>query len=119
MVGIDIVKIDRFDSINNLESFLNKYFVLTEIDYIKQKKYSTQTIAGLYACKEAVLKAFGVGIGSGLSLNEVEITHDKLGAPQIVLTENIKVYLQKFDKKTISVSISHDGEYAISVCQIL
>lgn len=119
MVGCDIVKVDRFEDIKNLDGFLNKYFALSEIDYIKSKNYSTQTIAGLYACKEAVLKAFGIGIGRELALNKVEISHNDFGAPQIVMSNSVEFFLKKLHKKSIFVSISHDGDYAMAVCQIL
>lgn len=118
MVGCDIVKITRFEKMK-LESFLKKYFTESETQYVLTKKNVEQTVAGLYACKEAVLKAFGCGIGGELKLKDVEIFHDKNGAPQVSITKKMELQLKKHKKSQIFVSISHDGEYAFSVCQIL
>ena len=121
MIGCDIAKIDRFEKFVDDEKFLQKYFSLVEQKYINSKtskEQKMQTLAGLYACKEAVLKAFQIGIGGGTKLCEVEIEHNELGAPVLVINQKMQLLLEKFGKKNVSVSISHDGEYAFAVCMI-
>lgn len=115
-VGVDIVKIERFTELLT-SSFLNKYFTESEQEYIQSKANKTQTLAGLYACKEAVLKALGIGIGNGIRLNEINIIH-KNGQPFIEVTSQIDYYLNKLNCSQISVSISHDGDYAVAFCTI-
>lgn len=118
MIGCDIVRIDRFKDLAENESFLKKYFAMSEIEYIKTKTKKAQTVAGLFACKEAFLKAVGLGIGRGLSLFQIEILHDKNGAPSINFTPEINYYISKLALSKVSVSISHDEDYAFAVCQI-
>ncbi len=117
--GIDIVKIDRLSKYQNDEKFLNKYFSKAEIEYIKSKQNVLQTLAGLYACKEAVLKAFGIGIGAGLDLKDILINHNKNGMPFVEIDAKFQYYLNCINCKEISVSISHDGEYVIANCVIM
>ena len=106
--GIDIVKIDRFDTLKNNSKFMNDIFNDNELEYIKKTNYSSSTIAGLYASKEAFLKAIKKGINNH-NMKDIEISHDDNNAPFIILHNSLK---DKYNN--ISLSISHDGDYAIS-----
>ena len=118
MIGCDITKIERFEKYTNDEKFLNKYFSKNEQEYILKKQNKAQTLAGLYACKEAVLKAFQIGIGNGIALVDVEISHNEFSAPVVVLNEKLKALLEKIKKQIVSISISHDDDYAFAVCMV-
>lgn len=124
--GIDLVLVERFKDIaKNLEKS-KKIFTETEIKYINSKRGKCdndlklppylKTIAGIYAAKEAVLKALGVGIGNGIGLNEVEIDHENEGACVVKLTKNAEKWQKKHKISQISVNISHDGDYATAIC---
>ena len=102
----------------NRDSFLAKYFAEPEREYISKKNNAAQTIAGLYAAKEAVLKAFGAGIGGGINLNQVEIFHNINGEPYLNKNSTIVDALKKLGYANASISISHDGEYAVAFCII-
>lgn len=113
MIGIDLIKtsrmkrlIERFDE-KALEKFLSK----DEILLVKNHK----TAAGFWAVKEAVSKALGVGIGSECNFKDITISKTPKGAPKIQLSEKI---LKAFNVKDTSISITHDGEYAIAVASI-
>lgn len=110
--GIDIVKIDRFDKIKHKSDFLNKYFCENEISYIESKNFNSDTIAGIFAAKEAFLKALKKGIDY-CPLNDIEIAHNN-GVPFIVFHNNSSV-----DINNMSLSISHDGNYAIAIVSII
>lgn len=118
-IGVDIVKIQRFEKLISDEKFLNKVYSNYEINYIKQKgANATSAMAGLYCAKEAVLKAIGIGINGGIKLNEISIIHNNSGKPYVELNDKIISYLSKYDLKEIKISISHDKDYAISQCII-
>ena len=119
MIGCDIAQISRFKSLVDSESFLKKYFTKREIEYICSKQNKVQTLAGLYACKEAILKALKMGIGGQIRLTHLEILHDKNGAPMLNFTPELNYYLSSINCTKIDVSISHDGDYAYAVCQVL
>lgn len=101
-IGCDIVKIDRIklemiDKIlteNEQKLFLNKI-----------GKNKREFLAGRFAAKEAIQKAFSkIRI---LSMDEIEILYDE--------KNNLKCYVDDYN---IIISISHDGDYAISYCII-
>ena len=110
MIGIDLVEINRFEKIKNDDNFMNKVFNKNEINYIKDRNYNLATIAGLYASKEAFLKTIKKGINN-YSLKDIEVYHDDNNAPYIKLHNELKEY----NDKNISLSISHDGDYAIAI----
>lgn len=114
--GIDLVEIDRFRMVG-YEKFLEKYFSLSEIEYVLTKKNKFETIAGIFACKEAVLKAFKIGIGNSVSLKQIEIGHFN-NIPFVVENEVIKTLLKKENCLQIDVSISHSENLATAICII-
>ena len=113
--GIDLIKVNRFAALKNKNSFMNSIFNIEEIKYIEKCNHNTATIAGLYASKEAFLKAIKKGIHN-YPLKDIEISHDNNNAPFIILHNQLAV---DFQLKNISLSISHDGDYAIAIVSIL
>ena len=93
------------------EKALQKFLSTNEIILVKNYK----TAAGFWAVKEACSKALGVGIGSECNFHDIEISKTKKGAPQIELSASL---IKKFNITDTSVSITHDGEYAIAVVAI-
>ena len=118
--GVDIVEIKRLEKYVDDDKFLKKYFTISEIEYINNKRGESklQALAGLYASKEAVLKTFGIGIGRGLELKEICINHDEFGQPFVEVDAKIQHYLNINGCSEIAVSISHEKEYAIAFCVI-
>ena len=112
-VGIDIEEVDRFLDIN-LEKFCDKYFTEYEKQYAIKK--GIQTIAGIYSCKEAVLKAFGIGIGNGVALKNISIIHTCKGKPILEENETLKQLLIKYNVTEYDISISHTKHLAQSIC---
>ncbi len=111
--GIDVISTQRFDK--NKKSFIEKTFTSSEQEYVKTRKNKAESYAGLYACKEAFLKAIGVGVLNGTKLTEIEILHYENGAPYLKLNKQI---LKTYKIKKVAVSISHDEGIATAICVI-
>lgn len=113
MIGIDIVKVDRMKRM--MERFkdrsLKKFLSEDEILFVKNYK----SASGLWAAKEACSKALGVGISKECTFFDMKIYKDEKGAPHIKLSEHL---IKKYHIKDISLSITHDGDYAIAVVAI-
>ncbi len=110
MIGADITDIRRIAEAIKNERFLQRVFTLSEREYAYSKHDPVQTLAGMYAAKEAVAKLSGKGL-SGFSLTDIEIAHTESGAPQVNLCGKAK---ELFGVK-VQVSISHEKEYAFAV----
>ena len=111
-VGLDLCEIARMDRMLTDERFLNRYFTEDEIRYIQSKgKSAAQTLAGIFAAKEALAKALGTGIT--FNLKEVCVSHDEAGLPGYRLSGST-AELCSGDR--FLLSISHDGGVAAAVC---
>lgn len=113
-IGTDIVVIERIKKA--LDKFGDRYkkrFLSDEeIERLSQKPDS---IAGYWAAKEAIAKALGCGIGSQLEFHDITLYKDTLNAPHFRLSDKA----QKIHGiKSSSLSISHDGGFAIAVVAV-
>ena len=104
MIGIDIVDIRKFSK-KASDKFLKKIFTKSELSYSSNKENSLQTLAGIFAAKEAVIKANNLNLAYILR-KKIEILH-----------KNSKPVAYINNKSIIGdISISHDGNYAIAIC---
>ncbi len=112
-VGIDLVKITRVEEFVNKfgDRALKKFLSLDEILLAK----NSSTIAGFWASKEAVSKALGTGIGKKCSFFDIKIKKEHGGKPYFLLSKKL---VEEFEISSTSLSITHDGEYAVAVCVI-
>ena len=118
--GIDLVKVERIKKIYSKFEyrFLEKLFSKKEIEQIvKSGKNEIIKIAGKFSCKEAAAKALGTGISRGLTFKDFEILTTTSGQPEINLKGKAKKIIQTIESS--NVSISHDGEYLVSVVTFL
>lgn len=113
--GVDIVKVSRIEDLmnKNKNDFLNRVFTKKEIEYIEERNNSPQTVAGLFAAKEAISKLLGTGIGK-VNFKHIEIVHDKRGRPCVLLHDKGEEISKELNIKYIQISISHEREYAIA-----
>lgn len=105
--GIDLIEIERIKEASKNCAFLDRVFTESEKAFIKSKNNNPQSIAGLFAAKEAVSKAVGLGIGD-LAWHDIEISHDDNGSPFIQLSLNARnIIFLKFGQLRLHVSITH------------
>lgn len=106
--GCDLVKIERFKKSveRGGEQFLRRIFSSHELSYAS----CAETRAGIFAAKEAVIKALDLGPGSW---HEVEICKDSSGRPFARVLNRDHTFISQ------DISISHDGGYAIATAVFL
>ncbi len=119
-IGIDIVDVKRIAKANKKGLFANKILSIREQQELLQKsdlfkcgKFSdkTNSLAGKFAAKEAVLKALGCGLGK-YNLAEIEILHKPSGQPYVKLSG---ITAKKLKDIQFEISIAHDAKLAIAV----
>lgn len=103
-LGIDIVEIKRFKNFKRKDAaFLKKVFSDKELDYCFSFAEPAPRLAGIFAAKEAVVKA-----SSGkVSILGVEIRHRKNGQPEVLVMNKLQ--------KSLMVSISHTDKLACTI----
>jgi holo-[acyl-carrier protein] synthase len=106
-VGTDIIAVSRVEeSIKKFgDRFLDRFLDKEE----KRVATKYESIAGFWAAKEAISKALGCGIGKDLNFKDIKIRKNHKNMPYFELFET------KFDIISSSLSISHDGGFAIAV----
>ena len=113
-IGCDIVKIERIMKCG--EDFFEKYYAEEELEYAAKKAKPYETLAGMFAAKEAFAKATGKGLGRGFSLSDVVVLHDELGAPYYSLHGAALKEIKCIEKAHLS--ISHTSTDAMAFCVI-
>lgn len=109
--GVDIIKVERIEKVLQNKKLFNNIFTENEKEYFKSRNNNIETIAGVFAAKEAILKCMHKGL-EGYKLTEIEVNHEGY-APYLTFYGDIKKEIELHNLK-FAVSISHDGEYAIA-----
>lgn len=106
-VGVDLVDLARFErSLGRTPRLAERLFLPAE------RGLSVRSLAGRFAAKEALIKAFG---GSdGLSWQEIEVVSDSEGAPGFALTGSALARAATLGIGPLHLSLSHDGGNAIA-----
>lgn len=111
-LGIDLCEIARMEKLMADDRFMKRWFTPDEIRYVNSKgKGAAQTLAGLYAAREALAKALGSGID--FDLKEAEICHTPAGSPYFRLSGSLA---ERTSDCRVLLSITHDGGVAAAVC---
>ena len=117
-VGIDILDIDRMEHLIKKQTFLTKFFHQKEIDYINTctENFKPQILAGYYSCKEAFLKALGLGIGRGIDLKDICVQYTEFGKPYLELSSNALKIFKNMGFNNISCNISDSKNVVVAIC---
>lgn len=116
-IGIDGIEIERVRRavLKHGDIFLNRVYTAEEICYCLEKKNPYPSLAVRFAAKEAIAKAFGVGIGAFLGWKSIRIFTNDRGAPNVELDNKAQDLLSKFKAQKILVSLSHTNSFAQAV----
>lgn len=109
-VGSDLIEIGRVLKACERETFSCRVFTKNER---REAFGSEKRLAGDFAVKEAVVKAFGTGFGS-IRPGDIEVLRDVSGRPFVNLSGKAKEFADSHGIDNIQVSISDAGELAIA-----
>jgi phosphopantetheine--protein transferase-like protein len=100
-IGIDIAHVKNLPIATDYRDheFYGTHFATSEIVYCIQAPNARESFCGLWAAKEAIVKAKGIS-RPNMSLSEIVISHDEFGCPS---------------HPGVAVSISHNEGTAIAV----
>lgn len=104
LTGIDIVSVSDFAESfrSGGASFANRLFTSNEL-----KNPAVEHLAGVFAAKEAIVKALSLNVGCWL---EIEIRNREDGRPEVMLKQGL------FDRiESCDLSISHNNMSAVAV----
>ena len=104
-IGVDIQKISELfpDGLSldpKRDRELTKLFTMKELSYAQSKFSPLETLTGIFAAKEALIKCLDIDVQQPFDFTTLEILPDLTGRPII---------------EGCILSISHSGEYAIAI----
>lgn len=115
-IGIDLVQVRRIERLVNRweEKFLDRVYTPTEQHYCLNRARKYEHLAGRFAAKEAIIKAFGTRV----PWSSLEIVATPSGAPSVKIKQDLDA-LEERSLSEIGVSISHTQDYAIANAWII
>lgn len=113
-LGVDLVRISRFEKFltDPDHPVLARIFTLSERHYCLSKAAPAPHFAARFAAKEALLKAYGLGLRQGLSWQDMDVVRDPLGKPSFALSGKAASLQEERQLAPPLLSYSHDGDYA-------
>ena len=116
-IGTDIVAIERFQRFMTTgnSAILERLFTPVERSRCGSRKDAASCLAARFAAKEAFLKALGTGLRDGISWQDMEVSNNALGKPELVLSGKAAEQFQAKELVSIQLSLSHDGGSAIAM----
>ena len=114
--GIDLVDFKRIEQMleRHEDRFLDRVFTSAEQAYANSNRDSTQTLAGRFAAKEAVLKLMGTGWRGKIAWTDIEVLNNPSGQPEVTVRGEVEKIAARLGVKQISVSITHTANFAIA-----
>lgn len=115
-LGLDVVDLERFGSVvdRHGDAFLRRVYRDGEIR-IGGGRARIAHLAGLFAAKEAALKALGTGWSAGLAFRQIEVRRSDGGPPELHLHDRARSRAAELGVGNARLSITHDGRFAAAV----
>ena len=114
-IGTDIADVRRFAKWVENPDLIERFFNKREIKTAGSKQSLQEHYASRFSVKEAFSKALGTGV-AGFDLADVYVGHNDEGKPVLCLEGRAVSLLEARCGKgaRISVSLSHEKEYAVA-----
>jgi holo-[acyl-carrier protein] synthase len=116
-IGVDLVEVarlgralDRFG-----EKLLSRLFHGSEAAHCGNRRDRAECLAGIFAAKEAFLKALGTGLAQGVKWLDMEVIWNKDNSPHLRVGGRAREIMTGLGAGDSLVSISHDGGFALAM----
>ena len=116
-IGIDLVELARLSEVleRHGRRFVERICRAGEVAERVGPTALVQHVGGLFAAKEAVLKALGTGWGQGAAFRDVEIVREPGAGPTVRLHDGALRRARDLGVARVHVSITHERGHAAAV----
>lgn len=113
-VGTDIVEVARIKaSIEEFgDAFAARILAESELDSYHASNIKPRFLAKRFAAKEAFAKALGTGLRAPAVLQNIAVSHDALGKPVLILSQELQQFLSERHIRHMHISISDEKNLA-------
>jgi holo-[acyl-carrier protein] synthase len=114
-IGLDVVEVARIGAMlaRHGDRVLERICRPGEVD--RSRAALDQHVAGLFAAKEAVLKALGTGWAAGLAFRQIEVVRAPGGQPRVRLHDAAAARAAALGIAVVHLSISHERAWAAAM----
>ncbi|ALS99533.1 holo-ACP synthase [Lacimicrobium alkaliphilum] len=114
-IGTDIVEIARIErQLQNSSRLAERILTEAELAQWSAHQFPARFLAKRFAAKEATVKAFGTGIGNGVSFRQMEIRHYESGQPYLHLSGYLQQLAEEWALTATFISIADEQHYAMA-----
>jgi holo-[acyl-carrier protein] synthase len=114
-LGTDIVEIARIESqLKKSQRLAERVLTPFELEIFLKHKFPARFLAKRFAAKEAAVKAIGVGIGNGISFQDVEVRNLPSGQPVLTFYAKFAEMCTELSVSKSFISISDEQHYAMA-----
>lgn len=111
-IGCDIIELRRVERLLSEQAKADRIFTEAEQRYCDSRGAERiASYAGRFAVKEAVVKAFGCGIGA-VSWADIEVVNQPDGVPTVRFYGEAARLAGSRDRSRMHISLSHGRDYA-------
>jgi holo-[acyl-carrier protein] synthase len=114
-IGIDLVEVARIGRLLERHGERAIERICNPGEATLDRVALDQHVAGLFAAKEAVLKALGTGWAQGTAFRQVEVVRTPGGAPQVRLHGVAAERAAALGASRVHLSITHERGFAAAV----
>ncbi|MBF0526318.1 MAG: holo-ACP synthase [Deltaproteobacteria bacterium] len=116
-IGLDLVKISRIDqSLARWgDRFLQKVFTPAEAEICARRPRPASCLALRFAAKEAFSKAVGLGMRNGVYWTDIEVVHNSLGRPSLVLYRKAREIIEQNGITNVFVTLTDEADMGVAV----
>lgn len=113
---MDICNVERLGRLRQKYGarFLDRVFTGVEQERCGEGPACDERYAARFAAKEAVMKAFGTGWGSGVNFADIEVRTADNGRPHVTLSGGAERLASQRGITGIHISLSHERDNAIA-----
>ncbi|HJT23041.1 MAG TPA: holo-ACP synthase [bacterium] len=108
-LGVDLIEIERVKRAHEKhgQRFIDRLFTPAEAKYCLRKSDPYPSLAGRFAAKEAVIKAFSHGFGGRWKWTQVEVVREMSGKPGLKLTGIMEKLRSQRKINSMHLTIAH------------
>jgi len=113
-IGVDMVEVGRFRDMTADPRPTRQFLTEGESQRMKLEALTPRSLAGIFAAKEAIIKASGSAWPQrAIFFNDIEVDHRPNGAPHARFLDAVPANVQ------ILLSVSHTQEHAIAFAMVV
>ncbi len=120
-IGTDIVRVSRMAASleRHGERFARRILAGAELAEFRDSRRQAHFLAKRFAAKEAMVKALGTGFRDGLTLQQIQVTHDARGRPALDYCGRARELCRTLGIREAHLSLADEEDYAIAFVLLL